>query len=211
MRNHKSDFPNLVTYDNVIPAAAAPPPCCFSLAFSLCCLIISDNDCCCGGTTAGGGGGGGGGGPPVAGTRGGTPPGGGGGGGIPTAAGGGEGTDENGCRGGGGISVGVATPGGLLVDVRLVSSGDDTCLAVGGGVGANSGGGANGGKSFLLSDALKSPSGCEAVCLNVEEADSDCSCRVGRGWIDMEGGANLEDCARRRIPAYHKKSHINSR
>lgn len=36
----------------------------------------------------------------------------------------------------------MATPGGLFVDIRLVSSGDDTCL-VGGGLGANSGGGGN--------------------------------------------------------------------
>jgi len=92
----------------------------------------------------------------------------------------------------------------LLVDIRLVSSGDDTSLVVGGGVGGNCGGGDNVGKSFLFSDALNSPSGCDVVCLSVELADSDCSCRVGRCWIVMEGGASLEDCARRRIPAYHK-------
>lgn len=27
------------------------------------------------------------------------------------------------------------------------------------------------------------------------------SCRGGRGWIDMEGGANFDDCDRRLSPA----------
>ena len=203
---------------HTVPDAPPPPPCCFSFVFSLCCLIMSDNDCCCGGTTAGGGGGGGGAPPAGGGGGGGAPPGGGGGGGAPPGGGGGTpaadgggGTDENGCPNGGGASArGVATPGGLLVDVRLVSSGEDTCLAEGGGVGANSGGGANGEKPCPFSDALSIPSGCDVECLSVDVADSESSCRVGRGWMDMEGGASLEDCARRRIPAYHKTRHFNN-
>lgn len=56
-------------------------------------------------------------------------------------------------------------------------------------------------KSLLFNDALNNPSGCDAVCFSVEVDDSESSCRVGRGWMDMEGGASLEDCVRRLIPA----------
>lgn len=79
----------------------------------------------------------------------------------------------------------------------------DGCLFDGGGAGANSGGGANDGKSFLRSEALNMLLSEVVECFSVVLLGSSASsCNGGRGWIDMEGGANLDDCDRRLSPAY---------
>ena len=104
----------------------------------------------------------------------------------------------------GGAGGGCAV--GLLVDTCLMSWGDDTldgCLVDVGGAGANSGGGANSGKSFLFSEALNIFPDCELEYFNVNWlSSSESSITGGRGWMDMEGWASLEDCDRRLNPAY---------
>ena len=41
----------------------------------------------------------------------------------------------------------------------------------------------------------------EVECFNVLPDSSASSCNGGRGWIDKEGGASLDDCDRRLSPA----------
>ena len=45
-------------------------------------------------------------------------------------------------------------------------------------------------------------------CFNVLPGSSASSCNGGRGWIDKEGGAILDDSDRRLSPAYEKSCNI---